>query len=48
MLTACLNENKISCRSETLGDRVTIFVQPADEARAREIIREVIEAAPPA
>jgi hypothetical protein len=47
MLTASLNENKIFCRSETTGERVTIFVQPADESRAREIVREVCEASPP-
>jgi hypothetical protein len=48
MLTASLNENRILCRSETTRERVTISVQAADEARAREIIREVTEAAPPA
>jgi hypothetical protein len=47
MLTASLNENRIFCRSETTSERVTIFVQPADEARAREIVREVCEASPP-
>ena len=47
MLTASLNENRIFCRSEATRERVTIFVQPADEARAREIVREVIEANPP-
>jgi hypothetical protein len=47
MLTASLNENRIFCRSEVTRDRVTIFVQPADEARAREIAREICEASPP-
>jgi len=47
MLTASLNENKIFCRSETTGERVRILVQPAYEARARDIVREVCEASPP-
>ncbi len=47
MLTVSLNENKIFCHSETTGERATIFVQPADESRAREIVREVCEASPP-
>jgi len=47
MLTASLHENKIFCRPETTGERVSIFVQPADEPRAREIVREVCEASPP-
>jgi len=32
MLTASLNENRIHCRSESAGERVAIFVQPADES----------------
>ncbi len=48
MLAASLNENQIHCRPVTTGQQVTIFVQPADEARAREIVREVCEASPPA
>jgi hypothetical protein len=47
MLTASLNENRIYCRSETTRERVTIFVLPADEPRAREIVREVCEASSP-
>jgi hypothetical protein len=47
MLTASLNENKIYCRSEITSERATIFVQPEDEPRAREIVREVCEASPP-
>jgi hypothetical protein len=47
MLTASLNENKIYCRSETTGERITIFVQPENEYPAREIVREVCEASPP-
>ena len=43
----CLRENGVGCRflPETVPGR--IFVRPRDEARAREIIREVLEAAPP-
>lgn len=48
MLTASLNENRILCRSEITGKHATIFVQPADESRALEIVREVCEASPPA
>ena len=48
MLTASLNENRIHCRSEHAAERITIFVEPADEERALGIIREVCEAAPPA
>jgi hypothetical protein len=47
MLTASLNENRIRCRWEKRANKFTLFVQPDDESRAREIIREVIEAAPP-
>jgi hypothetical protein len=47
MLTASLNENRIRCRSEIQGERVTIFVQPADKSRALEIVREICEASSP-
>lgn len=47
MLTASLHENRIPCRLETTGERVTICVRPEDEDRASEIIREVCEALPP-
>jgi hypothetical protein len=47
MLTASLNENRIYCRSDNTSERIRIFVQPADEPRAREIVREVCEASPP-
>jgi hypothetical protein len=45
MLTASLNENRIHFRWEKAGEALTVFVRPADESRAREIIREVVEAA---
>jgi hypothetical protein len=47
MLTASLNENKIHCRLEKEGELLRVFVRPADESHAREIVREVIEASPP-
>jgi len=48
MLTASLNENRIHCRWATEGELFTVFVRPADESEAREIIREVRDATPPA
>jgi hypothetical protein len=48
MLTASLQENRIPCRLETTGERVTIFVRADDKDRASEIVREVREASPPA
>lgn len=47
MLTASLNENRIVCRWEKTGHNFTMFVRPDDASRAREIVREVTEAAPP-
>jgi hypothetical protein len=43
-----LRENEIPTRAEALAEQTAIFVPPACELRAREIIREVIEATPPA
>jgi hypothetical protein len=43
-----LRENEILTRAETHGEQTAIFVPPACEFRAREIIREVTEATPPA
>jgi hypothetical protein len=48
MLTASLNENRIHCRWEKAGEQFTIFVRFTNESKARQIIREVVEAAPPA
>jgi hypothetical protein len=48
MLTACLNENRIHCQWKMEGTLYTVFVRPADESQAREIVREVQEASPPA
>ena len=47
MIESCLRENHIHARTDKLHDRSRkIFVMPADERRAREIVREVDEASP--
>lgn len=46
MLLAALNENSIRSRSESAGNRVTICVAPHNLIRAREILREIVEATP--
>jgi hypothetical protein len=49
LLEDCLRENRIGARREANQQGVLrLFVMPADEAAAREIIREVREATPPA
>ncbi len=49
LLEACLRENVIGVRrQESNGGAVRLLVMPADESAAREIIREVREATPPA
>jgi hypothetical protein len=47
-LTAALQENEIPIHLENPGHQTKIFVAPANEARAREIVREIVDAAPPA
>jgi hypothetical protein len=42
-----LHENDIRARWEGPEERPVVFVLPQDEPRAREIIREIVEAAPP-
>ncbi len=42
-----LRENEIPTRTEAFGEQTAIFIPPACESRAHEIIREVTEAAPP-
>lgn len=42
-----LKENRISYRIEVSGDFRRVFVMPGEEARAREIVREVVEGVPP-
>jgi hypothetical protein len=47
MIGASLRENQIHDRWETRGSNRVLFVLPEDEARAREIVHEIIEATPP-
>lgn len=47
MLPACLRENGIGCVVDESGGGTRIRVVPDSEARAREIIREVVEGTPP-
>lgn len=48
MIGACLEENGIRYRTDVLDNGgQKIFVRPADEVRAREIVREIIEGVPP-
>ena len=47
-LTAALQENEIPIHLENSGDQTRIFVSAANESRAREIVREIVDAAPPA
>ena len=47
-LSQALKENEIPVRVEKNGAETTLFVPPEEEMLAREIIREIIEGAPPA
>jgi hypothetical protein len=48
ILEMSLKENRINHRVALEGDELKrVFVMPEDEARAREIVREVVEGAPP-
>jgi hypothetical protein len=46
-LTAALQENEIPIHLENPGNQTRIYVSAANEKRAREIVREVVEGAPP-
>ncbi|HTQ59172.1 MAG TPA: hypothetical protein VMI32_03050 [Candidatus Solibacter sp.] len=46
-LGQALKENDIPVRVEAHGEETTIYVPPEEETLAREIIREIIEGAPP-
>jgi hypothetical protein len=46
-LTAAMQENEIPIHLENPGEQTRIFVSAANEKRAREIVREVVEGAPP-
>jgi len=47
MIELALGENQIHARFEKGNRRNAIYVMPDDEVRAREIVREVVEGAPP-
>jgi hypothetical protein len=46
-LGAALKENGIAVRVEQHGQRAAVYTPPEDESRAREIVREIVEGAPP-
>ncbi len=46
-LTAAMQENEIPIHLETAGELTKVLVSAANEARAREIVREITEGAPP-
>jgi NADPH-dependent ferric siderophore reductase len=46
-LTAAMQENEIPMHLEILGERTKFTVSAANEKRAREIVREIVEGAPP-
>jgi hypothetical protein len=47
LLAASLGENQIHARLADAGGVHRLFVLPANETRAREIVREVVEGVPP-
>lgn len=47
-LTAALQENEIPLYLENPGEQTRILVSAANDKRAREIVREIVEGAPPA
>lgn len=47
LLAASLNENQIRSRIAMRGEQRVLFVLPEDEARARAIVRQVVDAVPP-
>ncbi len=47
VLISCLRENGIGCAVDDSGAEHHILVMPSSEKRAKEIIREVVEASPP-
>jgi len=47
MLVSSLNENQIHCRWKQPAGKHLLLVLPEDEARAREIVREVVDESPP-
>jgi len=47
LLAASLGENQVHSRVADIGKGYRLYVLPADETRAREIVREVVEGVPP-
>ena len=47
MLLASLRENKIGVRRKDSHGKQSVFVSSREETRAREIVREIVEGAPP-
>jgi hypothetical protein len=47
ILAACLREIGIASRKLSEASRWSLVVRPEQEARAREVVREVVEASPP-
>jgi len=47
MIEMSLRENDLLCRSEEENGRVKLMVLPEDEGRARQIVREIVDGAPP-
>jgi len=47
MIEMSLRENDLLCRSEGENGRIKLMVLPEGEARARQIVREIVEGAPP-
>jgi len=47
-LSQALKENEIPVRVEIHGNETTVYVPPEEEMLSREIIREIVEGAPPA
>jgi hypothetical protein len=47
-LTAAMQENEIPIHMEMPGEQTRIYVSAANEKRAREIVREIVQGAPPA
>lgn len=46
-LGAALKENRIPVRVDRHGENAAVYAPPEEEGRAREIIREIVEGAPP-
>jgi hypothetical protein len=46
MIEMSLRENDLMCRSEEVAELRKVFVLAEDEARAKEIVREIVEGAP--